>query len=63
MPPSQTTFNILAILVAILGGSWQFVLKPKLQHLGHGRVIEAINNKNCKTVPELQACESESLHL
>ena len=56
--PLQTTLNILVILVAILAGSWHLVVKPRLVFLGHGRVIEAINNRKCQVVPELSACES-----
>jgi hypothetical protein len=56
--PSQTTLNILIILISILAGSWHLVVKPRLEFLGYGRVIEAINNRKCQVVPELSACES-----
>lgn len=51
-------FTLFAALAAILGGYYQFVLGPKLTLLGYGRVFESIGNRNCRAIPELQACES-----
>ncbi len=56
--PLQTTLNILVVLIATLAGSWHLVVKPRLEILGYGRVVEAINNRKCQVVPELSACES-----
>ena len=35
-------------------------LKPTLSSLGVGRSITPVGNTHCKTVPQLQACESKS---
>jgi len=59
----QSVLNVFIILVTILAGFWRLVVKPRLEVLGYGRVIEAVNNKNCNVVPELPACESASLIL
>jgi hypothetical protein len=57
----QTTINLLVILLAVLTGLWRLILKPRLEFFGYNRVIEAVNNKHCKVVPELSACESKFL--
>ncbi|RDB16671.1 Serum paraoxonase/arylesterase 2 [Hypsizygus marmoreus] len=54
--------SALVLLIAVAGGLYQLYVKPLLVKLGHWRVIEAIGNTQCKTVPELQACEKLVLH-
>ncbi|PPQ78885.1 hypothetical protein CVT24_012272 [Panaeolus cyanescens] len=56
----RSTLNTIALLIAIFGGTWEYLLKPNLKTMGYGRVVESINNDRCETVPELSACESES---
>ncbi|PPQ95320.1 hypothetical protein CVT26_008165 [Gymnopilus dilepis] len=59
---SQTLLNLVVILIALLGGFYQFYLKPRLDILGFGREIQSINNEYCKKVPQLSACEKSVLH-
>jgi hypothetical protein len=59
---SRSVLNFIAILIAILGGSWEFFVKPRLVILGYGRQLEPINNDYCKKVPQLSACEKIVLH-
>lgn len=55
----QSTINLLVILFAVLAGLWRLILRPRLELIGYNRLIEAVNNKNCKVIPELAACESK----
>ncbi|KAF7299393.1 Serum paraoxonase/arylesterase 2 [Mycena indigotica] len=48
----------LSIVLAALAAGYQLWLQPIFTKLGVWRVIEPINNTNCRTVPELAACES-----
>lgn len=57
---SRTAFSVLALLLAVAGGTYQLYLRPILVILGQGRVVEPIGNKHCIAVPELKACESAS---
>jgi hypothetical protein len=61
MPTLHSVLNFLALVFAIVGGSWELLVKPRLTQLGYGRVLVPTNNGYCKKVPELAACESESL--
>jgi len=61
MPTLYSVLNFIALLVAIVGGSWELLVKPRLTQLGYGRALVPTNNGYCKKVPELAACESESL--
>ncbi|KAF8891635.1 hypothetical protein BD779DRAFT_1512224 [Infundibulicybe gibba] len=58
----QKTWTILALLVALLAGFYQLYLNPLLIRFGKGRIIEALGNEHCTSVPELQACEKLVLH-
>ena len=59
MPTLYSVLNFLALVVAIVGGSWELLVKPRLTQLGYRRVLVPTNNGYCKKVPELAACESE----
>jgi hypothetical protein len=61
MPTLYSVLNFLALVVAIVGGSWELLVKPRLMRLGYRRVLVPTNNGYCTKVPELAACESESL--
>ncbi|PPQ93825.1 hypothetical protein CVT25_013534 [Psilocybe cyanescens] len=56
--------NLLVVLLAIAIGLWQIFLKPLFAT--HGvypeREINPLGNKDCKAVPELEACEKIILH-
>ncbi|KAF8198076.1 hypothetical protein BJ912DRAFT_56680 [Pholiota molesta] len=56
--------NVLVVFIAVLGGFYQFYLKSFLARAGisPARDIQSLGNKNCKTIPELQACEELILH-
>jgi arylesterase / paraoxonase len=56
----RITLNILVVSIAIAGGFYQIYLKPLLQTFGYSptRIIEQRGNEDCKTIPELKACES-----
>jgi len=58
MPTLYSVLNFLALVIAIVGGSWELLVKPRLMRLGYGRVLVPTNNDYCKKVPELAACES-----
>ncbi|KAG8213685.1 hypothetical protein J3R82DRAFT_10383 [Butyriboletus roseoflavus] len=51
---------LLASAVALFAilGAFYVHLSPALFAGGVGRVIDTVGNRNCKTVPQLQACES-----
>ena len=49
----------VAVLVAAIAGGLYLNLRPILIAGGWGRTFESINNQKCKTVPDLQACESQ----
>ncbi|KAG6331418.1 hypothetical protein ID866_7671 [Astraeus odoratus] len=50
-----------AVLLLALFTTWLLHLRPYLAAIGiPGRSVESVGNGNCKTVPELQACESKS---
>lgn len=49
----------VAVFFAVLGALYLHA-KPALSALGVGRIIHPVGNTNCKTVPQLQACESGS---
>ena len=51
--------SVAVVFCAVLGAVYLHV-KPALSAIGVGRVIHPAGNANCKTVPELQACESRS---
>ncbi|KJA20041.1 hypothetical protein HYPSUDRAFT_43660 [Hypholoma sublateritium FD-334 SS-4] len=52
------------VLLAIIGGFYQIYLKSFLARAGisPSRLVQSLNNKNCKIIPELQACEELILH-
>lgn len=56
----RTTLSILVVAIAIAGGFYQIYLKPLLFAFGYSptRVIEQRGNHDCKSIPELKACES-----
>ncbi|KAI3618936.1 serum paraoxonase arylesterase [Moniliophthora roreri] len=55
--------TVLVLLVAILAGVYQLYVSPILKLLDVFREVQPLNNfKNCKTVPELKACEEIVLH-
>jgi hypothetical protein len=56
---ARMVFNALALLAALAAALYQFHLKDILVILGHNRVAGFANNKNCRKIPELRACESE----
>lgn len=56
----RTILTVLAVLVALLGGVYQLRYKDLVSVVGFGRVIENAGSRDCKTIPELQACESKS---
>ncbi|KAL4074123.1 hypothetical protein V8B97DRAFT_1932047 [Scleroderma yunnanense] len=58
---SRFSSSIAALLVALLV-AWQLHFRQYLAAIGVGRSVESIGNTNCKTVPELQACEKIVLH-
>ncbi|KAF8160654.1 hypothetical protein B0H34DRAFT_697546 [Crassisporium funariophilum] len=62
MPTLHSLLNSIAILIAVVGGSWEFFVKPRLALLGYGRVLEPIGNTDCKKIQELSACEKIVLH-
>ncbi|KIM45407.1 hypothetical protein M413DRAFT_17405 [Hebeloma cylindrosporum] len=62
MPTFYSVLNFLALVVAIVGGSWELLVKPRLTQMGYGRVLVPTNNGHCKKVPELAACEKLVLH-
>jgi len=49
----------VSILAALFAFVYQLHLKPILTALGVGRVIQAVGNDACFSVPDLQACESQ----
>ncbi|KAF8558064.1 calcium-dependent phosphotriesterase [Imleria badia] len=53
--------TVAAVFFAVLG-AFYFHAKPALSALGVGRVIQPVGNTNCRTVPQLQACEKLVLH-
>jgi arylesterase / paraoxonase len=55
----RTTFSALVVLVSVLFGAYQLVLRPLLDGWGVGRVLEARGNSDCIAVPGLKACESK----
>jgi len=59
---ARIILTVLAVFVAIFGAISQLHFKPILTTFGLGRVIEEVGNKDCKVVPELQACEKITLH-
>ncbi|KDR75056.1 hypothetical protein GALMADRAFT_248922 [Galerina marginata CBS 339.88] len=59
---SNSVINFIAILIAFFGGSWVFVVKPRLVILGYGRQLQPINNRSCNKIPQLSACEKIVLH-
>ena len=56
----RIALNFLVASIAIAGGIYQLYLKPLLYTLGYSptRIIELLGNQDCKTIPELKACES-----
>ncbi|KAI5123880.1 hypothetical protein M0805_005697 [Coniferiporia weirii] len=54
--------TVLVALAAVLGGLYQFSLRPKLVVLGQGRVINSVGNTKCKAYAEAQACEKVVVH-
>ncbi|KAH6914437.1 serum paraoxonase/arylesterase [Coprinopsis sp. MPI-PUGE-AT-0042] len=54
--------NVLIALTAVVGGLYQFTLKPKLERLGYGRVVHSIGSDHCTGIPELKACEKLVIH-
>jgi len=56
--------NIFIISIAIAGGFYTIYLKPLLFTFGYSpaRIIEQRGSEDCKTIPELQACEKIVLH-
>ncbi|KAH6914438.1 serum paraoxonase/arylesterase [Coprinopsis sp. MPI-PUGE-AT-0042] len=54
--------NVLVVLAAVVGGLYQFKVKPRLERLGYGRVIQSIGNDRCTGIPELKACEKLVIH-
>jgi len=59
MASGPSLLNFFAILIAVFGGSWEFIVKPRLQTLGYGREVLSVNNQKCTKVPQLPACESK----
>lgn len=55
----RTILTLLAVLVAVLGGVYQLRYKEFVSVLGFGRIVENVGSRDCKTIPELQACESK----
>ncbi|KAF9568249.1 calcium-dependent phosphotriesterase [Agrocybe pediades] len=60
----KIALNISVVLLALIAGFYQIYLKHVLAITGvyPARVIEPLANTDCKTVPELQACEKIILH-
>ena len=56
---TRIALNIFIVVLAIAAGFYQIYLKPVLAQFGirPARVIQPSGNKNCKGIPELQACE------
>ena len=54
----STVLTTLAVVVVLLGGTFQIYIQPLLTAWGYSREIEVLNNEYCKTVPQLPACES-----
>ncbi|KAH8119425.1 calcium-dependent phosphotriesterase [Phellopilus nigrolimitatus] len=59
---SRLLLTISVTIAAVIGGFYQFSLKPKLIVFGQGRVVEPIGNTKCKTYDGATACEKISLH-
>ncbi|THH04497.1 hypothetical protein EW145_g5482 [Phellinidium pouzarii] len=62
MRMARLLLTVLVALAAVLGGYYQFNLKPRLVVLGQGRVIVPIGNTKCKTYDDAQACEKIVVH-
>ncbi|KAF7984213.1 hypothetical protein HWV62_16006 [Athelia sp. TMB] len=58
----RTILTFLVALAAVLGAIYQLRYKEFLSVIGVGRVIENVGPRDCKIVPELQACEKITLH-
>ncbi|KAF8629258.1 hypothetical protein AX17_005837 [Amanita inopinata Kibby_2008] len=54
--------TIAVVLLAIVAGVYQLYLKPILSIAGYQRHPESIGNKDCRSVPELKACEKLVIH-
>ena len=49
----------LAVLLVAFLVTWLLHLSQYLMAIGVGRTVESVGTSNCKTIPELQACESK----
>jgi len=59
----RTSLTLATILVALLASAYQFHFKKFFRLAGIiGRSIEAVGNSDCRTIPELSACEKLVLH-
>lgn len=56
---ARAVLNVLALLLPIAAGVYQFYIKDFLVIVGYNRIVESIGNKNCHKAPELKACESK----
>ncbi|KAG9316357.1 hypothetical protein JVU11DRAFT_2390 [Chiua virens] len=54
--------SALAVLFVALLTAFYIHLRPALSAGGVGRTIHPVGNRNCKVVPQLQACEKLVLH-
>ncbi|PPQ73432.1 hypothetical protein CVT24_008138 [Panaeolus cyanescens] len=61
MGAARIGINILIVLLAVAGGIYQIYLKSVLSTFGiyPTKVIQPKGNKNCKTYPGAEACESK----
>ncbi|KDR75055.1 hypothetical protein GALMADRAFT_523479 [Galerina marginata CBS 339.88] len=61
---TRIALNVVVVLLAVVGGFYQIYVKPVLATFGYSpdRIINPTGNTNCKTVPELKACEKLVLH-
>ncbi|KIM45408.1 hypothetical protein M413DRAFT_442080, partial [Hebeloma cylindrosporum] len=61
---TRIALNVFIVFLAISAGIYQIYFKPVLAQFGirPARLIQALGNKKCKGIPELQACEEIILH-
>ncbi|KAL5531070.1 hypothetical protein ACEPAG_3946 [Sanghuangporus baumii] len=59
---SRLLVAFLVALAAVFASFYQFSLRPKLIVLGWGRTLKPVLNTQCKSYPEVQACEKIVLH-